>query len=195
MASRKTLDDYHQLAETRGIKYISERLPQHILLDAKWQCQKGHTWKATYNNIRKGTRCPHCYPHRRQPLGVDDYKKLAVEKGMQFIDKSIPQAVRKKYWWKCPRGHRWQVSYHYIREGSKCPKCPRGMPMKANTISKPKVKRKRTTKSRVAPPVFKPNSRKPWQRQGENDPLKLMAEAYRLKHKGILPDDERARVN
>jgi very-short-patch-repair endonuclease len=56
----KVKRDYCVLAEKRVFKWISETLPKNTMTKTVWECCKGHTWKATYNNIAKGTGCPYC---------------------------------------------------------------------------------------------------------------------------------------
>ncbi len=56
---RRGPQDYHGLAQRRGFLWVGE-----IVADTKtpteWQCSNGHRWKASYNNILKGSGCPHC---------------------------------------------------------------------------------------------------------------------------------------
>jgi hypothetical protein len=69
--ARKTEADYHSLAKRRGFRWIGEMLPESTNLEStQWQCHKGHTWKARYNSISKGTGCPHCWNERRSEAAV-----------------------------------------------------------------------------------------------------------------------------
>jgi hypothetical protein len=52
--------DYHNLAKSRGLQWIGKRSPKSAHHKTTWRCPKGHEWEARYNNIRKGSGCPHC---------------------------------------------------------------------------------------------------------------------------------------
>lgn len=56
---RITLEDAQLLAEKRGGKCLSMKVDGS---DRKlvWQCAEGHSWSATYSNIRFGRWCPEC---------------------------------------------------------------------------------------------------------------------------------------
>lgn len=41
-----------------------------------WKCERGHTWEARFNDIKKGTWCPHCY----QPSYYETLTKSICEK-------------------------------------------------------------------------------------------------------------------
>lgn len=68
---KKTLEDIKELAKIRGGKCLSEEYincEQNIL----WECGAcGRTWKATPNNVRRGTWCPYC--HR---IGEESCRKI-----------------------------------------------------------------------------------------------------------------------
>ena len=54
-----TIEEMRRLAEERGGKCLSpaySRARSRLL----WRCAKGHTWRATPNNVKKGSWCPQC---------------------------------------------------------------------------------------------------------------------------------------
>ena len=56
----KTEDDYRELAIARGFVWLGPMVSS-TKLPTTWQCPKGHTWLARYNNVSSGrTGCPNC---------------------------------------------------------------------------------------------------------------------------------------
>ena len=71
------LEDMHSLAKLKGGKclskqYINSKIP------LQWQCIKGHIWKATTNNVKRGTWCPYCANTVKST--IEQMKKLAQNK-------------------------------------------------------------------------------------------------------------------
>jgi predicted Zn-ribbon and HTH transcriptional regulator len=58
--ARKTEEDYHKLADSRGFKWVGVVLPKDNKYPTLWECEKGHRWEAWYSNVRRGTGCPTC---------------------------------------------------------------------------------------------------------------------------------------
>jgi hypothetical protein len=62
---RGNIEEMNKIAESRGGKCLST-----IYLNAnhnlEWECIKGHRWKATPKNIKRGTWCQKCYWERRK---------------------------------------------------------------------------------------------------------------------------------
>ncbi len=58
-AQRFTDRDYRKLAASRGFSWVGPRVT-NTLVKTDWECDSGHTWSATYSDIRKGSGCPHC---------------------------------------------------------------------------------------------------------------------------------------
>lgn len=55
----KTKEDYQALADSIGYMWLDDTLPENILCPTIWQCDQGHLWRARYNQIQSGKRCPH----------------------------------------------------------------------------------------------------------------------------------------
>ena len=124
-----TREEFKILMQNRG----SVR-PSH--LKYRWRCTKfGHTWDCTYNNIKLGTRCPQC--PQRNSITYEDYLTLTemredISVGMtriEFYDAVVnrgntnPSEIKLK--WKCTKKpHLWQASYHSVRSGNGCSRCP-----------------------------------------------------------------------
>jgi hypothetical protein len=63
--ARKTPADYHALAEERGFHWLGPEVP-NVFTKTSWECERGHQWKANYNNIRNGSGCPVCAREARK---------------------------------------------------------------------------------------------------------------------------------
>lgn len=93
-----------------------------------WKCTKGHEWEAAVNSRNNsGNGCPIC-ANQVIIAGVNDLKtmnpELAAEWNYEKNGSLTPQMFsigsRKKVWWKCPKGHEWQVA---IASRLGCPIC------------------------------------------------------------------------
>ena len=130
---RKTEKDYHELAESRGFKWVGPVLPKSTHDPTWWECAEGDRWLTRYNSIQRGDGCPVCFGNSRKT--EEDYHKLAKSRGFKWIGDMLPKTVLDITWWECEEGHRWETRYHYIQQGSGCPIC-KGM-INGAYISKP----------------------------------------------------------
>ena len=82
-----TIKDMQKIAESRGGKPLSKYyVNAHTKL--KWQCDKGHIWEATPNNIKKGSWCPQCSLTFDQSKAIVR-KKINKDKGWISFDKIL----------------------------------------------------------------------------------------------------------
>jgi hypothetical protein len=61
---RLSLQAMRAIAASRGGRCLSDDYVNSGT-DLLWQCKEGHQWKATPNNIKRGTWCPVCFNERR----------------------------------------------------------------------------------------------------------------------------------
>lgn len=118
---KKTIEDYHYLAEEREFQFIDIEIPIDVKDNGNWKCKNNHIWLSCYSNIKKGSNCPDCSGHR--PKTLEDYHILAEKRGFEFIDEIIPENVSCTGNWKCNNNHIWLVRYDDIRCESRCPHC------------------------------------------------------------------------
>ncbi len=126
---------YYAVAQERGFEFVGPYTGS-VMARAEWRCQHGHTWKATYNNVAtKHSGCPRCYfdslkgrPLRNLPKEhpnrklQSDYIAMGQERGVVYLS-GYTGRVRDYVMWQCEHGHRFQASYHKIRQGRGCPRC------------------------------------------------------------------------
>jgi very-short-patch-repair endonuclease len=115
----KTPQDYYHLAESRGLIWLGPEVPT-TKTKTTWQCAEEHTWEATYNNILKGSSCPHCAGNA--PKTLQDYHDLAESRGFKCLNPEVP-TTKTKTTWQCAEGHTWEADYHSIQQGTGCPYC------------------------------------------------------------------------
>lgn len=115
-----TVDAYHEVAAKRGFKWIGQDNPL-TNVNTKWECSQGHTWEATYTDIRMGNGCPVC--SQRIKKTASDYVELARQRGFFWVD-TLPQHSHLKTRWQCQHGHVWEATYTNIsNRKSNCPHC------------------------------------------------------------------------
>lgn len=116
---RKTMEDMHKLAESRGGKCLSTEYVNNRT-KLLWQCSNGHTWETKPNVIVNGGWCPEC--RGRKKLTIEDMQKLAEERGGKCLStKYHTDGTRLQ--WQCSKGHIWDASSQAIRRGQWCRKC------------------------------------------------------------------------
>lgn len=107
---------------------------------AFWKCQCGHTWRANiYSRTALRAGCPRC----GQKKSVQGRRATLLSTGRSFAarhpellhqwahDKNgltDPQFImagseKKRYWWRCERGHEWQATCKARHTGYGCPAC------------------------------------------------------------------------
>jgi hypothetical protein len=59
VTAKKTIQDAHNLAESRGYKFVSPQF-KGVMKKHLWECGKGHEWISKYNTIQQGHGCPEC---------------------------------------------------------------------------------------------------------------------------------------
>jgi len=96
-----------------------------------WRCERGHEWQSyIFARTRQGQGCPYC-AGQRVLTGETDllsrYPKVAARwhptKNGLLTPEDVMPHTHKRYWWRCERGHEWQVSPTALIQGSGCPYC------------------------------------------------------------------------
>ena len=133
-----TADQFKIVMEKNETLPVEKRLRRsHVKLP--WRCKaENHEFFASYSKIKNiGQKCPEC-----RKILYKNYIKLVNSRpdlviGMiqdQFINvmeenDMLPRNERQrpsyvKLLWMCKKkGHKWSVSYHNVKTGTKCPHC------------------------------------------------------------------------
>lgn len=113
------LNILQQIAKDRGGNLVSDIYygdGEHLF----WECAKGHKWKATPSNVKKGTWCPKC--GGRSKLTINDMREIAAQKGGKCISNKYINN-RSNLIWECAKGHRWEATPTNIKSGKWCASC------------------------------------------------------------------------
>ena len=118
--TKLTIHEMHSIAKQKGGRCLStEYINNHTKL--LWECSNKHTWEATPKDVKKSSWCGIC--SNRRPLGIDDMRALAKNKGGKCLSTEYKNN-RTKLLWECSRNHRWEASpFHIKNSNSWCPKC------------------------------------------------------------------------
>jgi hypothetical protein len=57
---KKTLEQAQNLAKSFGGKCLAKKLV-NANTKISWECKRGHSWKASFDSVNQGSRCPHCF--------------------------------------------------------------------------------------------------------------------------------------
>ena len=119
-AGNKKLDmpSMDRIAYERGGKCLSSKYI-NARTKLKWQCEKGHIWKAIPDNVKKGSWCPVCAGKHQN---IRDMHKLAETRGGKCLSSKYINN-RTKLKWQCEKGHTWEATPNHIKNGTWCPQC------------------------------------------------------------------------
>ena len=114
-----------ELATNHNGKCLSSEYINSIT-KMSWECELQHQWQATYNQIQSGGWCPECFKLNRgkgKKIGIDIYRKVAINKGGECLSTEI-NSCYDKLEWKCKEGHIWLARGDMIKNTKQwCPQC------------------------------------------------------------------------
>jgi hypothetical protein len=125
------IDDCHKSAKNHGGQCLSTKYIG-ISTNYEWKCKLGHTWFATYANIKKGTWCAQCSKCKKLTLN-DCIETAKGRNGYCLSTKYINNIVLME--WECKEKHRWNACYSSIRNGTWCGKCYGNTPLSIEDCS------------------------------------------------------------
>ena len=118
-------------AEKGGACLSQEYLGIHT--KHRWRCAEQHEWEAPFNSIRRGRWCPKCArsiagrsisERYNNPHELGHLSEHATNLGGECLSTSY-EGVTTSYKWQCAQGHKWEASWHNVRQGQWCYKCGR----------------------------------------------------------------------
>ena len=122
--AKKPLEEYYKLAHEREFIWLGPEV-KRVIYKTEWQCQNGHKFEASFNNIQRGSGCPHCAGNARKK--AEDYHGLAGIMGFVWLGPEVSNTGLKTEW-QCQKEHRWKARYDDIRQGKGCPYCANRIP-------------------------------------------------------------------
>ena len=95
-----------------------------------WICEQAHHYKAQIKNRVKGSSCPYC-AGKALFKGLNDLQTRApdaerywdYERNAPLTPADVIAGSGKKYWWKCPEGHRYEQTSLNFFHGRRCATC------------------------------------------------------------------------
>lgn len=107
-----------KMAENKGGKCLSKKY-YGATKKLIFQCKRGHIFKHTPQNIKKGNWCLRCATLK---YTIRDMQKLAEKRGGKCLsEKYMGTNIHHK--WQCEHGHIWKAIPSSIIKGSWCPVC------------------------------------------------------------------------
>jgi hypothetical protein len=95
-----------------------------------WQCEKDHEWKAAVARRSSGDNCPYCSGHKvckdnclatLNPMLAKEWHP--IKNGTLTPNDVTPGSSCRKVWWRCVKGHEWEMKPLARMYGSGCPFC------------------------------------------------------------------------
>lgn len=91
-----------------------------------WICAKGHKWRSSVNHrTERNQGCPFC-SNKRLLKGFNDLATTHPDLATEALDWDPTKFVssgKKKFKWKCLKGHIWSQTIQERKSGSGCPSC------------------------------------------------------------------------
>lgn len=123
--AKKTLEDFHNLAASRGMKWLGNEVVNSNQVTT-WECSCGAIRRSSYSNVSHGTLCRACGNKvvvSKLQLKEQAYISLAESRGFTWIGNRLPPNSGTKTKWRCQYGHVWEAPYAGISSGNGCSKC------------------------------------------------------------------------
>jgi len=116
---KKTLKEINTYAKKFGYRCLSkEYINNRTKLE--FQCKRGHIYNVSWDNLRKGVRCPYC-------AGV---KRKTIEEVRQYVEKFGYKCLSEKYInnstkleLQCEKGHIYKSTWGRFERGRRCQIC------------------------------------------------------------------------
>lgn len=110
-----------QIAKALGGRCLSKKYRGYEGRDRelRWQCKKGHRWKAIPRDVISGKWCPACFFRHHSILSM---QAIAEEKGGKCLSRKYA-GYDENLLWQCQQGHQWKERPRTILKGAWCPEC------------------------------------------------------------------------
>jgi len=122
MQPKHTIDECREFAKRKGGNCNSSYYVNNKT-DLEWECDKRHTWDATYKNVViNGSWCRICWQESLR-YTIEDCKQIAISKGGQCLS-DVYIGIGHLLRWTCRKGHEWSASLDVIKnQDSWCQEC------------------------------------------------------------------------
>ena len=109
---------------------------------ARWRCEEGHVWEATFYSRHKGGTCPFCNGTLAIPGDTDAgtitpelLREWDTDRNEGYDLRTLKPFCNARFWWKCDRCHQsWQSTVGARTGGSQCPRCNGKIPARPRLV-------------------------------------------------------------
>ena len=114
--SKKEVEEYIELYNYKLLssEYKNNRTKLVV------QCDKGHIYNTTFDNFKRGKRCPKCANNKK--LKHEDVKKYIENFNYKLLSNEYKNN-RTKLTIQCDEGHIYECSFDNFKKGNRCPYC------------------------------------------------------------------------
>ena len=119
-----TLADYQKVAKEHGGECLTTEYVSCFDM-FEWKCAKGHIWKTTAHNVKRGYWCKKCISQKNADMKkdvIETYHKIAAERGGKCLSEVYENSFGKLEF-QCAKGHVWKTEAGIVKSGSWCPIC------------------------------------------------------------------------
>lgn len=95
-----------------------------------WRCERGHEWERKISYEINTSGCPYCSGHwackenSLASLRHDLAREWDFEKNASLSPHDVTTKSKRRVWWRCDKGHRWQMNINVRCSGiGNCPYC------------------------------------------------------------------------
>ena len=91
------------------------------------ECNEGHRYKSTYNNLQRGKRCSICLTNKCRNSVLYIKEQIENENGYKLLSNEYFNN-RRKLQISCPVNHLFEMTYNNFHQGNRCPYCNKMKP-------------------------------------------------------------------
>lgn len=119
MPTKKNREFYAKIAEEKGGKMLSLEYI-NCMTKYLWECEHGHVWKTSANNIQRHYWCQECSGNKKKTIQY--CKEVAEDRGGLCLSDTYVNN-RGLLTWQCSEGHTWETSLFNVLNNHWCHEC------------------------------------------------------------------------
>lgn len=129
MGKRLNYSFVKKYIENEGYKLLSKKY-ENIHKKIEIECDKGHIFSMSFNNFKKGQRCPKCARENQDRVpkkpnnkkhSQEFIKELVESRGYKLLEPYVNKRTKLKL--MCPKGHIHEIRLDSFQNGSGCKQC------------------------------------------------------------------------
>lgn len=117
-----TLEDLNKLAANHGGRCLSKTFKNNRSI-VTWECELGHRFKRSPNNVQQGQWCGKCIPSENKKRSIKEIQKMARDRGGELLSTEYSNNKTKLHW-RCAEGHEFWKRLNTVQQRlSWCTEC------------------------------------------------------------------------